>query len=64
VRALVYYRHLSLAAEMLEISLHTARNHLKSVFRKLDVHSQNELFRLLVRLADAQKRPTDEASFQ
>jgi DNA-binding NarL/FixJ family response regulator len=48
VRALIYYRHLGLAAEVMDISLHTARNHLKSVFRKLNVHSQEELFRQLV----------------
>jgi DNA-binding NarL/FixJ family response regulator len=59
VRALIFYRHVSLAAEVLDISTHTARNHLKSVFRKLDVHSQNELFRLLVRVAHAQERGND-----
>jgi DNA-binding CsgD family transcriptional regulator len=32
-------------ADVLGISVHTARNHLKSVFRKLDLHSQDELFR-------------------
>lgn len=30
-------------AELLEVSEHTVRNHLKSIFRKLDVHSQAEL---------------------
>ena len=30
-------------AERMSITLHTARNHLKSVFRKLNVHSQTEL---------------------
>jgi DNA-binding CsgD family transcriptional regulator len=28
--------------------VHTARNHLKSVFRKLNVHSQDELLRFLL----------------
>lgn len=30
-------------AELLEVSEHTVRNHLKSIFRKLGVHSQAEL---------------------
>ena len=30
-------------AEILEVSEHTVRNHLKSIFRKLGVHSQAEL---------------------
>jgi DNA-binding NarL/FixJ family response regulator len=30
-------------AELLEVSEHTVRNHLKSIFRKLEVHSQAEL---------------------
>ena len=30
-------------AELLEVSEHTVRNHLKSIFRKLNVHSQAEL---------------------
>lgn len=30
-------------AEQMGISQHTARNHLKSVFSKLDIHSQGEL---------------------
>jgi len=33
-------------AKALFISEHTARNHLKVIFRKLDVHSQSELMRL------------------
>ena len=32
-------------AERLDLSPHTVRNHLKSIFRKLDVHSQAELVR-------------------
>ena len=30
-------------AELLDVSEHTVRNHLKSIFRKLGVHSQAEL---------------------
>ena len=29
--------------QLLEVSEHTVRNHLKSIFRKLGVHSQAEL---------------------
>ena len=48
VRGLVCYRRLSHVAEALGMSGHTARNHLKSVFRKLNLHSQDELFRFLL----------------
>lgn len=48
VCGLVCYRRLSRVAEVLGISVHTARNHLKSVFRKLNVHSQDELLRYLL----------------
>jgi len=48
VCALVCYRRLSRVADELGISVHTARNHLKSVFRKLNVHSQDELLRYLL----------------
>lgn len=33
----------SSVARLLGVSIHTVRNHLKSIFRKLDVHSQAEL---------------------
>ncbi len=48
VRGLVCYRRLPQVAESLGISACTARNHLKSVFRKLNLHSQEELFRFLL----------------
>ena len=31
-------------AQQLQLSPHTVRNHLKSVFRKLNLHGQHELF--------------------
>jgi DNA-binding NarL/FixJ family response regulator len=48
VRGLICYRRLARVADLLGISVHTARNHLKSVFRKLNVHSQDELLRYLL----------------
>jgi DNA-binding NarL/FixJ family response regulator len=48
VLGLVCYRRLARVADVLGISVHTARNHLKSVFRKLNVHSQDELLRYLL----------------
>jgi DNA-binding NarL/FixJ family response regulator len=48
IRGLVCYRRLSTVADVLGISVHTARNHLKSVFRKLNLHSQDELLRFLL----------------
>jgi DNA-binding NarL/FixJ family response regulator len=35
-------------AKTLQISPHTARNHLKSIYQKLNVHSQHELIELLM----------------
>jgi DNA-binding CsgD family transcriptional regulator len=48
VQRLIAYQPLSLAAETLGISVYTARNHLKSIFRKLRVHSQHELLASLL----------------
>jgi DNA-binding NarL/FixJ family response regulator len=48
IRGLVCYRRLARVAEELGISVHTARNHLKSVFRKLNLHSQDQLLRFLL----------------
>ena len=48
VRGLVCYRRVSAVADVLGISVHTARNHLKSILRKLNLHSQDELLRLLL----------------
>jgi DNA-binding CsgD family transcriptional regulator len=48
IRGLVCYRRLARVAEVLGISIHTARNHLKSVLRKLDLHSQDELLQFLL----------------
>lgn len=36
-------------AQQLEISEHTVRNHLKHIYAKLDVHSEAELLRLILR---------------
>jgi DNA-binding CsgD family transcriptional regulator len=48
VRGLVCYRRVSAVADVLGISVHTARNHLKSILRKLNLHSQDQLLRLLL----------------
>ena len=37
-------------ARSLHISIHTVRNHLRAVYRKLGVHSQLDLLRRFVRL--------------
>lgn len=46
IRGLISYRRLGKVATVLGISVHTARNHLKSIFRKLNLHSQDELLEL------------------
>src|SRR4029079_18356802 len=48
IRGLVCCRRLSTVAMELGISVHTARNHLKSIFHKLDVHSQDELLQCVM----------------
>lgn len=47
VKGLMTHQRLAMVAEGMGISIYTARNHLKSVFRKLNVHSQLELLRHL-----------------
>jgi DNA-binding CsgD family transcriptional regulator len=47
IQGLLQYRRLSRVAKLLGISVHTARNHLKSIFRKLNLHSQDELLAFL-----------------
>ncbi len=48
VEALLTFGRVPLVAEVLGISVHTARNHLKAVLRKLRLHSQDDLFRMLL----------------
>jgi DNA-binding NarL/FixJ family response regulator len=48
IRWLMCYRRPTQVAEVMGISVNTARKHLKSVFRKLNVHSQDEQFRFLL----------------
>lgn len=49
VRLLLSNGRVRSIATALDISLHTVRNHLRSIFRKLDVHSQSELIHELTR---------------
>jgi DNA-binding NarL/FixJ family response regulator len=48
VEALVLHRRTARVAKALFISPHTVRNHLKSIFSKLGVHSQEELLDVAV----------------
>jgi DNA-binding NarL/FixJ family response regulator len=48
IHGLLRGRRVSAVADVLGISVHTARNHLRSIFRKLDLHSQDELVRFLI----------------
>lgn len=48
VEAILKHRRPRQIAKDLFISVHTVRNHLKSIYTKLDVHSQAELIELLV----------------
>ena len=43
LRLLLEGRRVSSISRALEVSPHTTRNHLKSIFRKVGVHSQDEL---------------------
>lgn len=49
MRELMAYRRPPQIAERLRISQHTVRNHLKSIFAKLGVHSQVELLELVAK---------------
>lgn len=55
VQALVESLRLKLAARKLGISPNTARNHLKSVFTKLQVHSQEQLISKVRALSGVQR---------
>lgn len=48
LKALLEHRRPRQIAQELFISVHTVRNHLKSIYAKLDVHSHAELVELLV----------------
>ena len=47
VRLLLEGRRVASISKQLSVSPHTTRNHLKSIFRKVGVHSQAELVDLL-----------------
>jgi DNA-binding CsgD family transcriptional regulator len=58
VRGLLAYQPLSEVSAGLGISIHTVRNHLKSIFRKMHVTSRHELLQVVSSSgADARRRP-------
>jgi DNA-binding CsgD family transcriptional regulator len=58
VRGLLAYQPLSEVSSVLGISIHTVRNHLKSIFRKMHVTSRHELLQVVSSgAADARSRP-------
>jgi DNA-binding CsgD family transcriptional regulator len=58
VRGLLAYQPLSEVSAVLGISIHTVRNHLKSIFRKMHVTSRHELLQVVSSgAADARRRP-------
>lgn len=59
VDALVRHRRVGWVARALHISEHTVRNHLKSIYWKLDVHSQDELLALVLDESDGKPKSRD-----
>jgi DNA-binding NarL/FixJ family response regulator len=55
--SLFHERRVSRVSRALFISPHTVRNHLKAIFAKCEVHSQEELFDLLERRAASRGEP-------
>jgi len=55
VQELSHSLRLKVVARKLDISLNTARNHLKSIFAKLQVHSQEQLIREVRALSSSQR---------
>ena len=56
VQGLMAYHRLSQVAAALGISIHTARTHLKSAFRKMQVRSQSELLQVLLGACGREQR--------
>lgn len=57
LQSLLTQHRVALVARHLRISPYTVRNHLKSIFRKLGVHSQSELLDQLHQAAQTKKTP-------
>jgi len=60
LRSFLSGNEINAVAEHLQIAVHTVRNHLKSIFRKLGVRSQTELLQKFVQVPKALSSSTAE----
>jgi DNA-binding CsgD family transcriptional regulator len=60
LRVLLCGKELHVAAEQLQISVHTARTQLKTIFSKTGLHSQSSLMRLAARLSTMRRGDLQE----
>ena len=60
LRSFLGGKEINAVAEHLQIAVHTVRNHLKSIFRKLGVRSQTELLQKFVQVPKTLTRSSAE----